>query len=59
MRPRWDFYGPCFGAPTQSDTWPSAVSAWAETHGTIPAFRRDRWRDQLLVAAGYRVTRVT
>jgi very-short-patch-repair endonuclease len=31
----------------------------AETHATAPAFNRDRWRDQLLVAAGYRVIRVT
>jgi hypothetical protein len=30
-----------------------------ETHGTTVAFRRDRRRDQLLVAAGYRVARVT
>lgn len=31
----------------------------AETHNTPVAFQRDRWRDQILVAAGYRVTRVT
>lgn len=31
----------------------------AATHGTMPAFGRDRWRDQLLQAAGYRVMRVT
>jgi uncharacterized protein DUF559 len=30
-----------------------------ETHGTPAAFQQDRWRDQLLVAAGYRVARVT
>jgi hypothetical protein len=30
-----------------------------ETHGTPVAFRRDRRRDQLLLAAGYRVGRVT
>lgn len=30
-----------------------------ETHGTQIAFQRDRWRDQLLVAAGYRTARVT
>lgn len=30
-----------------------------ETHGTKAAFQRDRWRDQLLVAAGYRTARVT
>ncbi|MGH2975858.1 MAG: DUF559 domain-containing protein [Solirubrobacterales bacterium] len=30
-----------------------------ETHGTRAAFQRDRWRDQLLVAAGYRTARVT
>jgi very-short-patch-repair endonuclease len=30
-----------------------------ETHGTRVAFQRDRWRDQLLVAAGYRTARVT
>jgi hypothetical protein len=30
-----------------------------ETHETRAAFERDRWRDQLLVAAGYRVARVT
>jgi hypothetical protein len=30
-----------------------------ETHGTRIAFQRDRWRDQLLVAAGYRTARVT
>jgi Transcriptional regulator, AbiEi antitoxin/Protein of unknown function (DUF559) len=30
-----------------------------ETHGTRNAFQRDRRRDQLLVAAGYRVARVT
>ena len=30
-----------------------------ETHGTRGAFQRDRRRDQLLVAAGYRVARVT
>lgn len=30
-----------------------------ETHGTSAAFQRDRWRDQLLVAAGYRTARVT
>ncbi|MDX6601652.1 MAG: hypothetical protein QOF13_854 [Solirubrobacterales bacterium] len=30
-----------------------------ETHGTSVAFQHDRWRDQLLVAAGYRTARVT
>jgi Protein of unknown function (DUF559) len=30
-----------------------------ETHGTRGAFQRDRRRDQLLVAAGYRTARVT
>lgn len=30
-----------------------------ETHATRAAFHRDRWRDQLLVAAGYRTARVT
>ena len=30
-----------------------------ETHGTRSAFQRDRRRDQLLLAAGYRVGRVT
>jgi len=30
-----------------------------ETHDTPVAFQRDRWRDQLLVAAGYRTARVT
>jgi len=30
-----------------------------ETHGTRAAFQRDRWRDQLLVAAGYRTARIT
>lgn len=30
-----------------------------ETHGTEAAFQRDRWRDQLLVAAGYRTARIT
>lgn len=30
-----------------------------ETHATPVAFRRDRWRDQILVAAGYRVARTT
>jgi len=30
-----------------------------ETHGTQVAFQRDRWRDQLLVASGYRTARVT
>jgi very-short-patch-repair endonuclease len=30
-----------------------------ETHGTPVAFQRDRRRDQLLGAAGYRVARVT
>jgi very-short-patch-repair endonuclease len=30
-----------------------------ETHGTPVAFQRDRWRDQLLVAAGYRTARIT
>lgn len=30
-----------------------------ETHGTRVAFQRDRWRDQLLVATGYRTARVT
>jgi very-short-patch-repair endonuclease len=30
-----------------------------ETHGTPMAFQRDRWRDQVLVAAGYRIARVT
>lgn len=30
-----------------------------ETHGTQLAFQRDRWRDQLLVAAGYRTSRIT
>jgi very-short-patch-repair endonuclease len=30
-----------------------------ETHGTPPAFQRDRWRDQVLLANGYRVSRVT
>jgi very-short-patch-repair endonuclease len=31
----------------------------AETHGTPVAFQRDRRRDQILVAAGYRVARAT
>lgn len=31
----------------------------AQTHGTQVAFRRDRRRDQVLAAAGYRVARVT
>jgi len=30
-----------------------------ETHGTRIAFQRDRWRDQVLMAAGYRTARVT
>jgi very-short-patch-repair endonuclease len=30
-----------------------------ETHGTPAAFQRDRFRDQLLVAAGYRTARIT
>jgi very-short-patch-repair endonuclease len=30
-----------------------------ETHGTRVAFRHDRWRDQILTAAGYRTARVT
>jgi very-short-patch-repair endonuclease len=30
-----------------------------ETHGTSAAFQHDRWRDQILVAAGYRTARVT
>jgi REase_MTES_1575/AbiEi antitoxin C-terminal domain len=30
-----------------------------ETHGTRAAFQHDRWRDQVLTAAGYRVARVT
>lgn len=30
-----------------------------ETHGTRTAFQHDRWRDQLLVANGYRTARVT
>jgi len=30
-----------------------------ETHGTPMAFERDRLRDQILIAAGYRTARVT
>ncbi|HMJ73953.1 MAG TPA: DUF559 domain-containing protein [Solirubrobacterales bacterium] len=30
-----------------------------ETHGTRAAFQHDRWRDQVLAAAGYRTARVT
>jgi hypothetical protein len=30
-----------------------------ETHGTSVAFQRDRWRDQVLVAGGYRTSRIT
>jgi hypothetical protein len=30
-----------------------------ETHGTPAAFQHDRWRDQVLTAAGYRVARVS
>ncbi|HEY2333588.1 MAG TPA: DUF559 domain-containing protein [Solirubrobacterales bacterium] len=30
-----------------------------QTLGTRAAFQRDRWRDQILVAAGYRTARVT
>jgi hypothetical protein len=30
-----------------------------QTHGTPVAFRRDSWRDQILIAAGYRVARST
>jgi very-short-patch-repair endonuclease len=30
-----------------------------QTHRTPAAFQRDRWRDQILVAAGYRTARVT
>ena len=29
------------------------------THGTPVAFQRDRWRDQILVANGFRVARAT
>jgi hypothetical protein len=31
----------------------------AATHHTPVAFQRDRWRDQVLIAAGYRVPRIT
>jgi hypothetical protein len=31
----------------------------ASSHRTPVAFQRDRWRDQILIAAGYRVPRVT
>jgi very-short-patch-repair endonuclease len=30
-----------------------------QTHGTRAAFQHDRWRDQLLTAAGYRTARIT
>ncbi len=30
-----------------------------ETHGTPAAFQRDRKRDQILTAAGYRTARIT
>lgn len=30
-----------------------------ETHGTRAAFQRDRKRDQILTAAGYRTARIT
>jgi very-short-patch-repair endonuclease len=30
-----------------------------ETHATPAAFQHDRWRDQLLIAAGYRTARLT
>ncbi|MFP5388779.1 MAG: endonuclease domain-containing protein [Thermoleophilia bacterium] len=30
-----------------------------KTHGTPMAFQRDRKRDQLLLAAGYRIARIT
>jgi hypothetical protein len=30
-----------------------------ETHRTRAAFQHDRWRDQVLMAAGYRVARIT
>jgi very-short-patch-repair endonuclease len=30
-----------------------------QTHGTPVAFQRDRWRDQILIASGYRTARVT
>lgn len=30
-----------------------------ETHGTRTAFQHDRWRDQVLMTAGYRVARAT
>ena len=30
-----------------------------ETHGTSMAFQRDRLRDQVLIAAGYRTARIT
>jgi very-short-patch-repair endonuclease len=29
------------------------------THATPAAFQRDRWRDQILVAGGYRTARIT
>ncbi len=31
----------------------------AKTHRTLAAFHRDRWRDQILAAAGYRTVRIT
>jgi hypothetical protein len=30
-----------------------------QTHGTRAAFQEDRWRDQVLTSAGYRVARIT
>ena len=42
-----------------SEAWLVVETDGAATHRTAPAFHRDRWRDQQLVAAGYRVLRVT
>ena len=41
------------------EQWLAIETDGEETHGTRVAFQRDRRRDQLLIAAGYRTARVT
>jgi hypothetical protein len=63
-RPRFNVKLNIDGEPVEIDVlwekqWLAIEMDGEETHGTRAAFQRDRRRDQVLTAAGYRVARVT
>ena len=53
----------CWWRPARRFAWPEAqliveTDGW-QAHGVRTAFERDRWRDGKLMAAGWRVMRIT